>query len=434
MRTRSPVLASLTAGAGMWLAAASSGLAPATLPAASGNAAQAAPAAQTPGPRPPLEVLGVAALQLDDFSPAFLGIYRKLMEIEDRISVQARRYGVDYDLARALCLYESGGNANLTSWAGAEGYFQVMPATRRLLGVADNIEAGIKYLAQLVERFEREDYALAAYNGGPGNVGQNRPMRLETLQYVLGVGHYRMILKLYEEPIRRYAGELALEIAREDDDWWTVSRRLGVPLVHLRLYNPYLGTRDLHAGALIAYPVAPRADLYRIDHEAVYYRSRIGDNYFGIAFAFEVELDALRGSNNLWHLQTLPPGMELKLPLYWVAENDDDEPRQEPEIVRHTLAAGQTIDDLTGMFETSAWRLIRDNHLWDEQLPAAGSVLQVKVQPPKPLFTEHTVQSGENLTLIAGRYGTSVRAIQQANNMGNRTVIRVGEQLLVPAR
>jgi LysM repeat protein len=56
------------------------------------------------------------------------------------------------------------------------------------------------------------------------------------------------------------------------------------------------------------------------------------------------------------------------------------------------------------------------------------------VQPPKPLFTEHTVQSGENLTLIAGRYGTSVRAIQQANNMGNRTVIRVGEQLLVPAR
>jgi len=386
--------------------------------------------------RTPAGLIDPATLQADDLSPGFLGLYRKVMEIESRIREHADAYGLDYDLARAVCLYESGGNARLTSWAGAEGYFQVMPATQRALGVDDNIEAGIKYLAQLVERFEREDYALAGYNGGPATVGRSRPMRLESLQYVLGVGHYRTMLKLYEEPIRRHSGRLQLEVARQDDDWWSVSRRLGVPLLHLRLYNPYIGIRDLQEGYLIAYPDEVRDDLYEIDEDHVYYRSRIGDNYFGIGFAFEVELDALRDANALWHLQTLPVGMELRLPLEWEAPEsvyDDDETEDEIEIVRHTLTAGQSIEDLTAMFATSAWRVIRDNELWDEQLPATGTVLEIRLEPEEPQFTAHTVRRGENLTSIANRYGTSVRAIQEANNMGTRTMIRIGQQLLVPA-
>ena len=380
-------------------------------------------------------VIDPASLELEDLSPGFLGLYRKVMEIEDRISTHAATYGLDYDLARAVCLYESGGNPALTSWAGAEGYFQVMPATQRALGVDDNIEAGVKYLAQLVDRFDREDYALAGYNGGPATVGRSRPMRLESLQYVIGVGHYRMVLKLYEEPVRRHASRLSLEVAGEGDDWWTVSRRLGIPLVQLRLFNPYIGIRDLAPGYLIAYPEEPRDDLYRMDGDAIYYRSRIGDNYFSIGFAFDVALDALRDENELWRLQTLPPGMELRLPLVWESEQDqyDDEPPEEPEIIRHTVAAGESIDDLTAEFQTSAWRVIRDNQLWDEQLPAPGTVIDIVVEPAEPQFTAHTVRRGENLTIIANRYGTSIRAIQGANNMGNRTMIRIGQQLLVPS-
>ena len=381
-------------------------------------------------------VLDPNTLALNDLSPGFLGLYRKVMEIEERIGTHSETYGLDYDLARAVCLYESGGNAALTSWAGAEGYFQVMPATQRALGVDDNIEAGIKYLAQLVTRFDREDYALAGYNGGPNTVGRSRPMRLESLQYVIGVGHYRMVLKLYEEPIRRHASSLLLEIAREDDDWWTVSRRLGVPLVQLRLYNPYIGIRKLAPGSLIAYPKSPRADLYQVHADAIHYRSRVGDNYFTVGFAFDVALDALREENRIWHLQALPPGMELRLPLEWETKVDqyDDEPPEQPEQIQHTVADGESIDDLIAMFETSAWRVIRDNQLWDEQLPESGTILNIVLQPPEPQFTAHTVRRGENLTIIANRYGTKIRAIQDANNMGNRTLIRVGEKLLVPAR
>ncbi len=190
-------------------------------------------------------------LPVEDFSPTILGIYRKLMEIEDEIRVYSAKYSIDYDLTRATCMYESGGNANLTSWAGARGYFQVMPSTFRSMRVATNIEAGIKYLSQMVARFEREDYALAAYNGGPGNVGRGRAMRLESLQYVLGVGTYRTMFKLYERSIRHHAGRLQLTSVGDDENWWTISRRLGLPLLQLRLHNPYLARRQLRPGQLI---------------------------------------------------------------------------------------------------------------------------------------------------------------------------------------
>ena len=167
----------------------------------------------------------------EDFSPALLGMYRKMMRIEDEIARYSEKYDVDVPLAKAVCLYESGGNPNLTSSAGANGYFQVMPATFRLMRVPSNIEAGIKYLGQLVRQLGREDYALAGYNGGPGRVAARRPMPLESLQYVIGVGNYRSVLKSYEPSVRAHAEELKLATVLAGEDWWTLSRRLGVPVV-----------------------------------------------------------------------------------------------------------------------------------------------------------------------------------------------------------
>ncbi len=78
---------------------------------------------QQSGVLPSGGVLDPAKLELADLSPGFLGLYRKVMQIEHLIREQTDRYDLDYDRARAVCLYESGGNAGLTSWAGAEGYY-----------------------------------------------------------------------------------------------------------------------------------------------------------------------------------------------------------------------------------------------------------------------------------------------------------------------
>ena len=87
----------------------------------------------------------------------------------------------------------------------------------------------------MVDRFDREDYAIAAYNGGPTRVARRRPMALETLQYVIGVGYYRNVLQVYDASIRHHAQQIRLAVVGEDDDWWTMSRRLGRSLMELRL-------------------------------------------------------------------------------------------------------------------------------------------------------------------------------------------------------
>ena len=361
-------------------------------------------------------------LPLEDFSPSFLGMYRKVMEIEDEIRQHAKRYDVDPHLAWAVCLFESGGNANLTSRPGARGYFQVMPRTFRSLRVETNIEAGVKYLAQLVRRFDREDYALAAYNGGPARVSRRRRMPLATLQYVLGVGDYRTNLKMYEPSIRHHAQRIRLEVVGEDDDWWTIAKRLDRTVVELRLHNPFLANlyQRLRAGQVIAYPDQPREAVLFEDEGGVRYRTRHGDNYLHLAFALDVDLDELRDQNALWRLQVVPAGMLLRIPLDWEGSH-----------TVHRVGPEETLEQIAEELKSAPWRIIHDNALWDQEV-SEGMMLRVRPIPPPPTYFTHRVSNGDTLGAIAQRYGSTVAAIQAANGLGRRTLILTGQTLRVP--
>ena len=362
-------------------------------------------------------------LPLDDLSPQFLGMYRKAMNIEDEVRGHTERYGVDYDLARAVLIQESGGNPGLTSVAGAGGYFQVMPATFRGLRVDSNIEAGIKYLSQMTRQFGREDYAVAAYNGGPGRARSGRPP-LETLQYVLSVGAYRNVLKVHEPSVRRHAARIGLEAIRTGDDWWALSRRTGCSVLELRMHNPFLATRALRAGQFVAYPLEPRAGLLTpAGDNHVEYRARLGDNYLHLAFTLEIDRDDMRALNDLWHLQTLPAGQVLRLPL--AGEGSYEE---------YTVQAGDDLQTVADRHESTPWRIIRDNRLFRDERLTPGTVLRVRPQAPRATTVTHRVVSGDTLNGLARRYGATVRAIQEANSMGRRTVIRIGQQLRIPTR
>jgi membrane-bound lytic murein transglycosylase D len=50
------------------------------------------------------------------------------------------------------------------------------------------------------------------------------------------------------------------------------------------------------------------------------------------------------------------------------------------------------------------------------------------------VYQRHKVKSGENLALVARKYGTTVRAVQDANHLGRSTLIRAGQSLLIPGR
>ncbi|MGH7391426.1 MAG: lytic transglycosylase domain-containing protein [Candidatus Rokuibacteriota bacterium] len=116
-----------------------------------------------------------------------------MREIEAHIRVTAARYGVPARLVAAIIEAESEFDPRAVSRKGARGLMQLMPATASSLAVRDafdpyaNIEAGVRHLRRLMDRFDGDlPLVVAAYNAGENAVatyGGIPPYR-ETRRYV----------------------------------------------------------------------------------------------------------------------------------------------------------------------------------------------------------------------------------------------------------
>lgn len=138
-----------------------------------------------PAPPPPVGI----PLRFDGLEPipevpfgAFLYDAAKRHDVHPRIVVE---------LARA----ESNFRATAVSYKGAVGLLQIMPATGRRFGLSrselfdpkKNLDAGVRYLAWLLQRFDGDlTKALAGYNAGEGAVDRfsGVPPYRETQRYV----------------------------------------------------------------------------------------------------------------------------------------------------------------------------------------------------------------------------------------------------------
>ena len=104
-----------------------------------------------------------------------------------------QRTGVDPRFIHAVIQQESRYDPKATSPVGARGLMQLMPDTAKRFHCDDasdqacNVEAGTKYLAWLLKRFNGDvKLALAGYNAGEGSVDkyQGVPPYPETQNYV----------------------------------------------------------------------------------------------------------------------------------------------------------------------------------------------------------------------------------------------------------
>jgi soluble lytic murein transglycosylase-like protein len=132
------------------------------------------------------------ALTLDVFREDY---FRANIPYGDIIHREATRNQLPPELVAAMVHTESDFRAGLVSHKRAQGLMQIVPSTARILGVDDpfdpakNIAAGTKYYRYLLNRFNDETIALAAYNAGEGNVSRfgGVPPFAETQEYVAKV-------------------------------------------------------------------------------------------------------------------------------------------------------------------------------------------------------------------------------------------------------
>ena len=248
-----------------------------------------------------------------EIAPSFIGPFKKAMRFEQRILELANFYGIDPDAALAVMIYESGGNEGLVSSAGAEGLMQVMPSTARDIknkyGISDNLEAGMRYLKDLSRTFGGDmSLVIAAYNGGPGRVGRGE-FRLETLQYLMGVSSYYHILKRYKPCLRRAISEYRLQfltINNFNNSWEKLSASTRIPILELRMFNPFLSNRILKPGMVVVYPQKSTgidSDIVRHADPGVqtmlWYKIKLGDVYHHLANVFGLSYAEFRRMNHL---------------------------------------------------------------------------------------------------------------------------------------
>ncbi len=112
--------------------------------------------------------------------------------------------------------------------------------------------------------------------------------------------------------------------------------------------------------------------------------------------------------------------------------------QEKPETNRkHTVSAGDSFESIANKYGVTVRELVGAN----PQLLMTGEQLTVPASVAIPSENgggtgsgprKHTVKVGENLTVIAIKYGTTVAAIASANNIVNINSLSVGQVLTIP--
>lgn len=348
------------------------------------------------------------------------------------------KYNMPLEL-KYLAIVESALNPTAGSHAGAKGLWQFMYGTGKMYGLQSNslvddrfdpykaTDAAARHLKDLYDIYGTWELALAAYNSGPGNV--NRAIRRaggvkdywavwpflprETRGYVPAfiavnyVFNYAAEHNIYPtDPGILYYGIDSVTV-REVLSFDQISEFMHIDMDDLDFLNPAYKQGILPATDGKTYILRlPREKVgYFIDHEdSLYqYKSEKG-----------IERDKL--------LAQIKKAKERSI---------------------HIVRSGENLGLIARKYRTSvgkikAWNGMKSSRIYPGQKlivysPGAGpskSSSKSSSSYAKSTNGYHTVRSGENLGLIAKKYGLSVHQLKSWNGLSNN-MIKPGQKLKV---
>jgi predicted Zn-dependent peptidase/LysM repeat protein len=166
----------------------------------------------------------------------------------------------------------------------------------------------------------------------------------------------------------------------------------------------------------------------------VYHLVSVGENLGRIAAMHDTTIDVLAKMNQLDPKKPIYPGQSLKVPRSKATS---------VKAVVHTVRAGDTLTAIARKFNVTVQSLAEANGIDPKRPIRAGDELRVpsaqstssssgKSSGGASLRT-HSVRSGETLGGIAKKYGVATAQLAAANGLGNKTTIRIGQVLTIPA-
>ena len=411
----------------------------------------------------------------------YITLFRKIL----------KEHGLPQDLAY-LSLIESGFNPKARSIAGAVGPWQFMPGTARLMGLKINFylderrhpmkstRAASAYLSKLYEDFGNWHLALAAYNAGEHRIA--RAMRRSKKKDYWSLARTRYIPNETRNYVAKYLAGMIIAknpevfgfVGIDYETPWNykavklphgtslraISRLSSVSLRTLRQINAELKTSVTPPGnGYLLFLPNGQADKVVMQMAKLtknylsspgYYHIRPGDTFGEIAQRFGIRLERVMEMNTHLHPRKLRVGTKILLPKAIKSpnaaiRNPASANGTAPMLKSHIVRQDENFWLIAQKYGISSQELIRLNTGLNPKRLRIG--MQIRLPSPKRLTKvakleknekknqdrplHHLVGPGENIWLIAKRYGIPTKSLLAWNRLSASAKIFPGEKLIV---
>ncbi|MFI2751901.1 LysM peptidoglycan-binding domain-containing protein [Cellulomonas sp. P22] len=204
------------------------------------------------------------------------------------------------------------------------------------------------------------------------------------------------------------------------------------------------------AGATLALAAVAVTSAGSPAHADEQYTVRQGDTVSHIAARTGTSVQSIARANALADVARIRVGQQLTIPSAGTAAAPLTTTIA-PAAATHTVASGETVSKIAARYGTTVQAVVAANGLDSRALIRIGQQLSipgttattpttaaptatVAAATTSTATTTHTVASGETVSKIAARYGTTVQAVVAANGLDSRALIRIGQQLSIPGQ
>ncbi len=352
----------------------------------------------------------------------FIESYKRSGKYRSQIVSALKEAGLPVELSW-LPLIESGFKVNALSKARALGMWQFIPSTGYKFGLnrdkfideridpVKSTQAAIAYLKELHQIFGDWSTVLAAYNCGEGKV--LRVIRTQNINYL--DNFWDLYERLPLETARYVPRFIAtLYIIQNKEKYGLDSISLDTPLE----FETVTISKQVHLKNVATEIDIPLKTLVELNPE-LRYQILPQDQY-------PLRVPPGKGDLLLAELEKIPVSY----------------PPQRA-YVYHRIRPGESLSTIARRYHTSVNRIKRANNLYRSNLIVAGKTLKIPrrgtVVYPSKTFTQtqhgvpssHVVRSGDSLWIIAKRYDTTTKKIQELNNLST-TRLHIGQVLKIP--
>ncbi len=350
----------------------------------------------------------------------FIDSYRRSGRYRPYIVKKLEEAGIPEELSW-LPLVESGFKTKALSSARALGMWQFIASTGYKFGLKrdryiderldpyKSTQAAIDYLKELHEIFGDWKTALAAYNCGAGRV--LHVIRDQNINYL--------------------------------DDFWDLYQRL--PLETARYVPKFLATlhivNNMEKYGMGDVQVDPPIEFETVKIEK---QASLKD----IAKAIDTTEEKLMELNPELRYKVLPDETyklnvppEKKETLLARIDQIEEYYQSPNNITQHRVRPGETLSTIAQRYNTTVKKICWYNNIYRKDYIVAGQRLKIpqagayaargKAEEP-PRVINYRVKRGDSLWVLAKRYNTTTRKIQEINNL-NAVNLHIGQKLKIPA-